>query len=251
MLDFYNCKILFNCEVGTRDKYLISSCEDFCDQQYLQQVLPSCTVYEKLQATDLMGRQDQIAMSIPQFVQFIKDWFDKVTPTISGIDIDNWILTYLQGLASIAERGEYLTDQQLFPAAVIRKVAAAINQLRAYQLPSQHPAVDFSGCDRLQPEITWAVFDRFNGSGMYRQQVDLYIQQNINRLKYQISVNSILGASRCCKIDIPLDSWLTFDLINWKNPQSVLYLYVPFCDNKVRTNFQFLQQIWETYQESL
>lgn len=246
MLNFYDSRIKFNFEVGLSEKYTITASE-FIDIVHLSEIFPNCTPTNYLTTTYMKANPGNYCLSYNQFRNFVKDWRGKTS--CNKLIEDNWFSSYVDCLLFYGRNfGEHTRDSLINPLA-------CYDMLRNEGRGSQNSSAKIEwnlNCPPL-PEISWAVEDCLHALcygrvSPYENQVNSFINSNLERMRFQTSINNGLGYN---VVNYGLDLSVEPDIrkLDLFQPNSLFYFNPVLCEERVRTNFihiaNCLKKYWE------
>lgn len=244
MLNFYNSHIKFNCEIGVGDKYKLSA-SNIIPERDLELFLPQCTICKQYTTKEMKEHPGNYCFSINQFENFIQKWASYFE--LHQVIDKDWFSSYKECILLYGRAlKEHTRDWLMNPNLCYQIIEKGEEDTESFEIV-------FDTND-FEPEISWAIEDCFwhlindGKQSPFKKQVDKYIEINIERMQFQKKSNNLLyGNFKPVNIDIPLNQIRQFDDIDWNKEESFLYLYPPFCEERVRTNFIRIKQVHNFY----
>lgn len=244
MLNFFNSQLKLNCEVGISESYLISE-SDFMKPENLKEILPNCHLVKDITVDKIINDSGTYCLSFSQFRYLLKEW-EKYTPFKKVTNL-NWFNSYLSSILYYGNRfGEHTRDSLFNPICCYEMIK---NEIKNH-ITAENP-MEWNNKSNLIPEISWAVSDCLHymlngGYSKYETLVNSYIENNIRRMKFQLSINSLFS-TKVIDFGIDLDVEPSIRKLDLLNPNSILYFNPVICEERVRTNFIYLLSSINSY----
>lgn len=248
MLFFYKSHIIFNFEIGEGRNYLVTSLP-FCDNNHIKTYFPNATVITHERMSNLKNNHLNICLASNEMYTFINDWYSKCTAFSKLFDwtIDEWFDSYIkfQQLTDSKLLGDYSVDLSIFN----HKKHIETQKLSIGDMKLVDPIIAFD--INVVPEYSWCVEDCLvhlkNGTrSRYEDYVNHIIRNNVRRLKYYYDAYNMYRRELIL-FNIPLDSEVSINTIDYTNPDAIYYLYAPFPLERVRTNYFHLEKCVEQF----
>lgn len=248
MLSFFNSNIKFNCEVGMSEKYTITASE-FTDSINLSELFPNCTTTKYLTTTYIKAHPGNYCLSYSQFKDFVKNWKSKVK--LNKLIGDDWFESYVRCILIYGDRfGEHTRDTLINPYScynILRnKGRGSEPSLAKIEWNLNFPPL---------PEISWAIEDclhalLYGRTSPFEKQVNTYIRDNLERIKFQCGVNNII-CGNIIDLGIELDVEPDIRKLDLTADNSLFYFNPPFCEERVRTNFIHIEKCLQEYKSKV
>ena len=249
MLTFEGNKIVFNTEVGINANYKLTEFP-FANGELLKQFLPKCELYSKVKASEIKDSGQIFGMNAgKQFLSFISSWLVNVIENsdfyMTEEDFHFWVISYYKSLIDFHNKfGEHTADELFFPDFQTQPPTEDLFiNLKKEKSPI---IIDYP----VKPEISWAVVDcwerliRKEEYLPFEDQVNAYIKDNINRLKFWCNKVSYFKADHLAIPKISFAPKINIRTIDFNNVHSYLYFYCPICSEPIRTNYKYLREKW-------
>lgn len=252
MLYFYNSRIFFNFEIGMRKNYLVTSLP-FCPEIHIPTYFPNAKPIIQEQLSILRNGRYNICLTSNELYTFMRDWekcsqFNKL---FEWTMVD-WFQSYIDFMQSIDNSsacnivGHWNKDESLFDY----KKHLELHSIKPREAKPVDPVIIFDVYD-IRPELSWCIEDclyaRKHGiKSKYEDMINRTIRSNIEHIKHFCGLYNAYKRP-LVTFDIPLDGDITISTIEFSDPDSIYYLYSPFDDERVRTNYLHIAKCVEKF----
>ena len=186
-----------------------------------------------------------IAFTLGEMSAFLLSWYSDCVTSVfisNVVDMQDWIDSYIKCYEDI-----YCLED-IYEGASGYFDAIAAYRIHAYLHRTQNEPVLIKanlGKTSFVPEVSWMLADYLHDKkSLWKDYLTEYIRKNIKDILYKrVAFNR---AHRAEQINIPLDSDLTIDDIDFSNSQSVFYFDNPF-DVDFHTNYKYIQYLINRY----
>ena len=251
MLRYQTNKIYLNYEIGKNQSAIMDIFPYAKAGVNLEDFLPNCLITDSIYLEDYRGVN--IYISPEAFITFIKDWRQAAPHfKLFSWEINDWIASYLQGLIIFAKvNNEHTYDEIFMPEEIVLKYIEAI--LKDFPNYPKNHVINFPQ-GPLDIEVSWkieiALYNMLHKQDIfYEDELNAYIQDNIKRMKEQMAMLNYHTKAPIVKINLPLNDKVKLTNIDYYNPDSFLYFYNPFSEERIRTNYLHIRKCLQAYKE--